>query len=290
MSARRRGRRSSARPSPHRARSWPRNMQTSGRASWAGSWACRSQKATVSRPARCWRRSIVSRPRATPLERANRSGRSNRRSGHRASRSARAEADMAAAEARVRDAEQQLKRKRELSAEQLVAASELDTAKAAADTAVSAVRGCPGRNRPRPAEPGNRGAAYRAGSLSAGARPRRAGQDLHRVAHRRRRHPPARPQRRDGRGRYSEPAGHDADDHLRPWSDRRGGQGGRSRHPERGAGPEGGSHARGAAWKEVQREGGRDWRKRAAGHGSRSCASSGSLSGSTLPMPGCVPG
>ena len=48
-----------------------------------------------------------------------------------------AEADMAAAEARVRDAEQQLKRKRELSAEQLVAASDLDTAKAAADTAVA---------------------------------------------------------------------------------------------------------------------------------------------------------
>ena len=61
-----------------------------------------------------------------------------------------AEADIAAAEARVRDAEQQLKRKRELSAEQLVPASELDTAKAAADTAaaqLAAVRAAADRAR-----------------------------------------------------------------------------------------------------------------------------------------------
>ncbi|MGE3957638.1 MAG: efflux RND transporter periplasmic adaptor subunit [Vicinamibacterales bacterium] len=46
-----------------------------------------------------------------------------------------AEADVLAAEARVRDAEQVLKRRRELSVEQLVPASELDSAKAAADAA-----------------------------------------------------------------------------------------------------------------------------------------------------------
>lgn len=50
-----------------------------------------------------------------------------------------AEADIAAAEARARDAEQLLKRRRELSAEQLVAASELDTAKATADAAAAQV-------------------------------------------------------------------------------------------------------------------------------------------------------
>ncbi len=48
-----------------------------------------------------------------------------------------ADADVAAAEARLRDATQVLKRRRELSAEQLVAASELDTAAAAADTATA---------------------------------------------------------------------------------------------------------------------------------------------------------
>ena len=48
-----------------------------------------------------------------------------------------AEADVAVAEARVRDAEQLLKRRRELSAEQLVPASELDTAKATADAAAA---------------------------------------------------------------------------------------------------------------------------------------------------------
>lgn len=46
-----------------------------------------------------------------------------------------ADADAAAAEARLRDAEQLLRRRRELSAEQLVPASELDSAKAAFDAA-----------------------------------------------------------------------------------------------------------------------------------------------------------
>lgn len=46
-----------------------------------------------------------------------------------------AEADAAAAEARLRDATQVLERRRQLNAEQLVAASELDTATAAADAA-----------------------------------------------------------------------------------------------------------------------------------------------------------
>lgn len=48
-----------------------------------------------------------------------------------------AEADVAAAEARARDAEQLLKRRRELAAEQLLPASELDTAKATADAAAA---------------------------------------------------------------------------------------------------------------------------------------------------------
>ena len=48
-----------------------------------------------------------------------------------------AEADVAAAEARARDADQLLKRRRELSAEQLLPASELDTAKATADAAAA---------------------------------------------------------------------------------------------------------------------------------------------------------
>ena len=48
-----------------------------------------------------------------------------------------AEADVAAAEARVRDTEQLLKRRRELAAEQLLPASELDTAKATADAAAA---------------------------------------------------------------------------------------------------------------------------------------------------------
>ena len=48
-----------------------------------------------------------------------------------------AEADVVAAEARARDAEQLLKRSRELSAEQLLPASELDTAKATADAAAA---------------------------------------------------------------------------------------------------------------------------------------------------------
>ena len=46
-----------------------------------------------------------------------------------------AAADLAAAEARARDAEQQLKRKRELAAEQLIPASELDSSRAGAETA-----------------------------------------------------------------------------------------------------------------------------------------------------------
>lgn len=48
-----------------------------------------------------------------------------------------AEADAAAAEARKRDADQVLKRRRELANEQLVPASELDSAKAAADAAAA---------------------------------------------------------------------------------------------------------------------------------------------------------
>jgi len=48
-----------------------------------------------------------------------------------------AEADVAAAEARIRDANQVLKRRRELSAEQLLAAADLDSAAAAADTATA---------------------------------------------------------------------------------------------------------------------------------------------------------
>ena len=48
-----------------------------------------------------------------------------------------AEADVVAADARARDAEQLLKRRRELAAEQLVPASELDTAKATADAAAA---------------------------------------------------------------------------------------------------------------------------------------------------------
>jgi HlyD family secretion protein len=48
-----------------------------------------------------------------------------------------AEADIAAAEARQRDAAQLLKRRQELSAEQLVPASDLDTARAAADAAAA---------------------------------------------------------------------------------------------------------------------------------------------------------
>lgn len=50
-----------------------------------------------------------------------------------------AEAEVAAAEARFRDAEQLLKRRRELNAEQLLPASELDSAKAAADAAAAQV-------------------------------------------------------------------------------------------------------------------------------------------------------
>ena len=46
-----------------------------------------------------------------------------------------AAADLAAAEARARDAEQQLKRKRELAAQQLIPASELDSSRAGAETA-----------------------------------------------------------------------------------------------------------------------------------------------------------
>ena len=49
------------------------------------------------------------------------------------------EADVAAAEARLRDTEQLLKRRRELSAEQLLPASELDTARAAMETAAAQV-------------------------------------------------------------------------------------------------------------------------------------------------------
>jgi HlyD family secretion protein len=59
-----------------------------------------------------------------------------------------AEADVAAAEARARDTEQVLKRRQELSAEQLVAASDLDSARAAADTAraqLTAARAAAGR-------------------------------------------------------------------------------------------------------------------------------------------------
>ena len=48
-----------------------------------------------------------------------------------------AQADVAVAEARLRDTEQVLKRRRELSAEQLLPASELDSAKAASDTAAA---------------------------------------------------------------------------------------------------------------------------------------------------------
>ena len=50
-----------------------------------------------------------------------------------------AEADIAAAEARAKDAAQILKRRRELSAEQLLPASELDSASAAADAATAQV-------------------------------------------------------------------------------------------------------------------------------------------------------
>ncbi len=50
-----------------------------------------------------------------------------------------AEAEVAAAEARLRDTEQVLKRRRELSAEQLLPASELDSAKAAMDAAAAQV-------------------------------------------------------------------------------------------------------------------------------------------------------
>ncbi len=48
-------------------------------------------------------------------------------------------AEVAAAESRARDADQQLARKKELSAQSLVPASELDTARAAADTAAAQV-------------------------------------------------------------------------------------------------------------------------------------------------------
>lgn len=50
-----------------------------------------------------------------------------------------AEADVTAAEARLRDAQQVLKRRQELSAEQLVPAADLDSARAAADTAAAQV-------------------------------------------------------------------------------------------------------------------------------------------------------
>ena len=87
-----------------------------------------------------------------------------------------------------------------------------------------------------------------------------------RLAHRRHRQPPARPRGRDGRDRHPEPAGHDADDHLRPQPIDAEVKVAEADVLRLALGQPADGDARGDARQAVHGQGRRDRRQRAAGH------------------------
>ena len=164
-----------------------------------------------------------------------------------------ATADLTAADARARDAGQQLARCRQLSEAGLLPASELETARAAADAAaaqVGSLRAGLDRARQAADAASRRVAQARAQTVS-------ASDTLAKTAIvspiDRRGHAAAGPRRRDGGRRHPEPAGHDADDHLRSERHQRRSQGCRGRRPPAGGRPARIGHAGGAAGATVSR-------------------------------------